>query len=112
MKLLVCLVFISCWPEFVLGAGTLNENAATVSIISLISNPDKYDETEVRVSGVGLFGVEYSLLCLNFDSVRYNLLSNCVNVGATKEGVKIDAADFLKKFNRSYIFFLYICMNR
>ena len=76
---------------------------ANVSLVSLIATPERFDGKMIRVSGVGLFGFETSLLCLNMEVVKHNLLENCLQLGAPTSTMKLSAEEIISDYNRVYI---------
>ena len=74
------------------------ELKSPISIINLISSPEKFDGKTVRVIGYGVFDEYSTIVCLNEDDIEFGISKNCVWVGL------IPPATFkAKELSNSYV---------
>lgn len=99
----IFLIILTFYSHAAYSTGIINKYARSVSIVSLVATPEKYDSVMVRVEGVGLFQFESSFICLNMDALNYNMLSNCLKVGVLTEDVQLSAEKILGEYHGEYI---------
>lgn len=73
----------------VASAGEFDDQMESVSIISLIGSPERYENKLVSVTGAASFHKEGNpYVCLNKESVQKVMLQNCIRLGSFSEKVK------------------------
>ena len=73
-----------------------------VSIVALLSNPDKYHNKSVRVTGAINFGFEASAICLHSEDLTKVISKNCLWIEPDLQALKTDPAT-LQQYNGSYV---------
>lgn len=99
-----CVMIISELSEggtFSAKPGESQPTAIDVSIISLITNPKKYDGKLVKVSGVGCIEADGNALYLSKEDYKYIVQKNAVFLDFTNAAVNKDDA---MKLNGKYVY--------
>jgi hypothetical protein len=74
----------------------------TVSIISLIANPEKYDGRPVRVNGAIRLEFEAKALCLHQEDVIQRIYMNCLWIQPDLNALAVDEGT-LSALNNQYV---------
>ena len=75
----------------------------SVSIVSLISTPEKYDGLKVRISGALRLEFETDQICLHLEDIENNLMQNCIWLGNVSPKVTEQINDLAVSYNRKYV---------
>ena len=97
MKKLYSLILVSIF--FVTGCQTSSNENINVSMISLIANPEKYDNKMVTVIGVGNLEFEGNKVCLSKNDLDYHISGNCFWLELSEETPYEEA----KNLNGKYV---------
>ena len=87
-KLLLTLVII-----FIV-TGCKNQNLAEVSIIQLISSPNKYHNKRVRIIGVAKLEFEGDTICLSKEDLKYSVTKNCLWLSIDFEDMEFSREEY------------------
>lgn len=98
----ILLIITLTFSSNVIAHGDANHNAIGVSIVQLISNPEKYHKKIVRVIGVANAAFEGNFICLSFEHHKYGVYKNCV--WHSPNYIKLLATPgMLAKYNGKYV---------
>lgn len=82
--------------------GTTNKEPEEVSVISLLSTPEKYDGRFVRVIGVGCIKFEGYAFYLSKDDYKYNVTKNALWMDLDYKSLNTSDKE-LEKWNGKYV---------
>ena len=104
MSILKPLIILSIlvFTSFVNANGEADHESKSVSIIQLISNPEKYDQTKVRLIGVPRLEFEGEFICLNKESYQFWVSKNCLWISPNIKAINIPYKE-LEKYNGKYV---------
>ena len=76
MKRFIFLIAITVL--IITGCEKANNELIKISIINLITNPEKYHNKDITIIGVGNLQFEGNKICLSKSDVEYGISSNCL----------------------------------
>jgi len=82
--------------------GEADQSAKSVSLVSLIANPEAYDGKSVRVIGAFQLAFEGNQLCLHKADLIHGLSSNCLWIEPNLAKLGVSYAK-LAEFNGKYV---------
>lgn len=96
------ILWVLLFLPFLVGFGKVDHKSIDVSLINLISTPDKYHQKKVRVIGVSNIKFEGNAIYLNKEHLNYGVTKNALWISPNYQAIGKTETE-LSKYNGQYV---------